>query len=214
MSTTDHDQPLAPTPADLVGIAGALDRLARIEQDAAPGLEDRLFAASRTVLAPVPRDIAEINAAADRLAAIEATAAGPRLEASVVAHSRQPLSANQPAPTAEPVLHLAGGPIEPPRVTVRPVRRLWSATKVAAVLALAATGALIIYRAVAPSTPTDPPTVLAMTPSVEQLSEQFDSEMEALWEVMGQDREVADNSDTEADPDASWIDELFNQESL
>ncbi len=205
---------------ELASLDAAIGRLASGDAAGAPaGLEERVFAVSRTAISPLPRDIAPVSARLDQLANAEKAAARAGLEDSAFELSREAVASGRfldPAPTGATRSRRLAGDGEFPRVSVRS-RSLMRALSLAAAIAVAG-GAVAVWRFSRPTPVPDQNVAVnhAQGQTADQLAARVTDEMDVLFEVIGTEHAASstDTTDPDQDHDAAWIDNLFNKESL
>jgi hypothetical protein len=215
MNNREHQTPGDREHAELLGLDGMISSLGKSERAGAlPGFEERVFAASRVSLVPMAADVAVTAVRVDRLAAEDAGAGRAALESQAFELSREAVTSGRVMFEGEkstPPLRLASEVAPTARVVVRS-RQLGWALRIAAAIALVGAGVIALRQTLVTPTPaTD--TTLASNSS-EQLAENFDSEMAALFELVGSDTGDGGTGTVESEHDTAWMDDLFTKESL
>jgi hypothetical protein len=216
MNTNAQGNNRTPEPqgAELLALDAALSRVGAADRaGATPGLEDRLFAATRTAIAPLARDVAATGAQVDQLAAADAAAGAAGLEAKAFELSREAVASGRYTDPVAPSLRLAGEGERPARVVVR-TRSIGWVVRLAAAIAVAG-AAVAVWRLGNTSPTVEPNATIAMNSTSDQLAQNISDEMDVLFEVMGTGHsEASAGTLDENDHDTSWVDDLFTKESL
>lgn len=210
----DHVTPTTPD-AELAATARLLDSLGRAEARCAPaGLEASVFAASRMRLVTTPPDVIAIAGDVDILARQESLRAAENLEQQAFELSREAVASGRFVPPESEQDH-------PKRVHAAAPHRWSRAARIGVALRVAAGLLLLVGASVMVSrlSPGTPQLVVAPQPesTAAELASRIGTEMDALFETMildGSRDDMSLDTTREHDWDASWVDELFSQESL
>jgi|GEM_PF-2548924 len=199
-------------PPDLAALVTNLDALAAAEASFAPArLEDSIFATSCASLTRAHADIAPVADALDALAHREQQVASTNLESRAFELSREAITSGRAAMGPATLRLVGSAPADhaSPIIVARPWRSSHRFMALAAALAAAGLG-ISIYTTMR-STITI--TLVENTPN---LSENLDTELNTLFEVMETSYSEASSPSRAVEPtlDANWLEEVYGQESL